>query len=260
LESDLLIVVTALFVGLLVGLTGIGGGVIMTPFLILLDVRPIVAVGTSLVQMPITKLFGTWQHHQQGSVDWRLVFPLAIGSIPGALLGVGLLVVLDRQFNISVDDLISRLLGGILVLVALLLIFRHRLRSRADLSSKTSVLPELIRGRPYILPFLGFGIGLLVGLSSVGSGSILIAILSLLFRMSMPRLVGTDIAHSILVTGAAGAAHIGAGNVDFGLAGLILLGSIPGVILGSRLTIRVPENALRAAVSVMLLVVGLSLL
>ena len=260
MESEPLIVAAALFVGFLVGLTGIGGGVIMTPFLILLDVRPVIAVGTSLVQMPITKLFGTWQHHQQRSVDWHLVFPLALGSVPGALIGVGLLVLLERQLNISIDDLISQLLGGVLVLVALLLIFRHRWSSRVKLSSKSSLLPEIVRARPFLLPVLGFGIGILVGISSVGSGSILIALLSLLFRMPMPRLVGTDIAHALLVTGAAGAAHLGAGHVDFGLAGLILLGSIPGVILGSRLTVRVPENGLRAAVSVLLLVVGLSLL
>ena len=232
----------------------------MTPFLILIGIRPTVAVGTDLFQMMFTKSFGAWQHHKQGSVDYKLVLWLALGSLPGALAGVVLLVVLRDQFNVSTDFLLTRLLGVVLTIVGLALLFRLILL-RKFAHRQISWEGQQMKGRRAVaISGLGAIVGLLVGLTSVGSGTLFIVILTILFPMAMRTIVGTDVAHSAIITAGAGVLHMAVGNVDLILAANILAGSIPGVLVGSRLTARVPEKALRGAVAIVLMGVGLNLL
>ena len=232
----------------------------MTPFLILVGVRPSVAVGTDLFQMMFTKSFGAWQHHKQGSVDYKLVMWLALGSLPGALAGVLLLVVLRDHFNVSTDVLLTRLLGGVLTIVGLALLFRLVLMRRFA-HRQISWDGQSLKGRRAIaITALGAIVGMLVGLTSVGSGTLFIVMLTILFPMAMRTIVGTDVAHSAIITAGAGLLHMAVGNVDLVLAANILAGSIPGVLVGSRLTVNVPERALRGVVAVVLMGVGLNLL
>ncbi len=260
MEIQPLIVFAGLFIGVLVGLTGMGGGALMTPFLILVGVRPSVAVGTDLFQMMFTKSFGAWQHHRQGAVDYRLVVWLALGSLPGALSGVMLLVVLRDHFNVSTDVLLTRLLGVVLTIVGLALIFRLVLIKRFAHRQLSWEGQSLRGGKTLGIAALGFCVGLLVGLTSVGSGTLFIVLLTVLFPMSMRTIVGTDVAHSALITAGAGVLHMAVGNVDLALAANILIGSVPGVLVGSRLTVNVPERALRGVVAIVLMGVGLNLL
>ena len=232
----------------------------MTPFLIIVGVRPSVAVGTDLFQMMFTKSLGAWQHHKQGSVDYKLVLWLAMGSLPGALAGVVLLVVLRDHFNVSTDLLLTRLLGGVLILVGLALALRLVL-ARRFARSQAAWDGRPLRGRKAIvISVLGALVGLLVGLTSVGSGTLFIVMLTILFPMAMRTIVGTDVAHSAIITAGAGVLHMAVGNVDLVLAANILAGSVPGVLVGSRLTVHVPERPLRGVVAVVLMGVGLNLL
>ena len=260
MELQPIIISAGLVIGVLIGLTGMGGGALMTPFLILMGVRPIVAVGTDLFQMMFTKSFGAWQHHRQGTVNYRLVWPLILGSLPGALLGVVLLVVLRDNFGVSMDLFLTRLLGGVLTLVGIALLLRLFLRRWYSRRLQSWEGLSLDRRGSLLLTGLGAAVGLLVGLTSVGSGTLFIVILTVLFRISMRTIVGTDVAHSAILTAGAGLMHLGFGNVDLVLAANILVGSIPGVIVGSRLTVQVPERGLRAVVAFALTVVGLKLL
>ena len=260
MEFQPIIISAGLAIGILIGLTGMGGGALMTPFLILLGVRPSLAVGTDLFQMMFTKSFGAWQHHRQGTVNYRLVLPLILGSLPGALLGVALLVILRDHVGISMDAFVTRLLGGVLTLVGIALLLRLFLLRR--LSRRQGSWEGLsLDGRgKFLLTGMGALVGVLVGLTSVGSGTLFIVILTILFPISMRTIVGTDVAHSAILTAGAGLMHLGFGNVDLVLAANILVGSIPGVLVGSRLTVQVPERGLRALVAVVLMGVGLKLL
>ena len=232
----------------------------MTPFLIIIGVRPSVAVGTDLFQMMFTKSFGAWQHHKQGSVDYKLVLWLAMGSLPGALAGVVLLVVLRDHFNVSTDLLLTRLLGGVLILVGLALALRLVLARRFAQSQAAWDGRQLRGRRAIVISVLGALVGLIVGLTSVGSGTLFIVMLTILFPMAMRTIVGTDVAHSAIITAGAGVLHMAVGNVDLVLAANILAGSVPGVLVGSRLTVHVPERPLRGVVAVVLMGVGLNLL
>ena len=199
MELQPVIISAGLVIGVLIGLTGMGGGALMTPFLILMGVRPSVAVGTDLFQMMFTKSFGAWQHHRQGAVSYRVVLPLIMGSLPGALLGVVALKFLGDHSGVEIDVFLTRLLGGVLtltgVLLTLRLLFRGWISQRMD--SWGGLTPS---GRGLIvLVGLGAVIGALVGLTSVGSGTLFIVMLTTLMRMTMRNVVGTDVAHSAIL-------------------------------------------------------------
>ncbi len=201
MELQPIIISAGLAIGVLIGFTGMGGGgALMTPFLILTRVRPSVAVGTDFPQMMFTKFFGTWQHHHWGSVNYRLVLPIISGSLQGAFLGVVLLVVLRDNLGVSMDVFLTGVLGGILTLVGIVLLFRlllrrwlpHRLESWEGLSldGKGSLL----------LTGLGVSVGLVMGITSVGYGTLLIVILTVLFRVFMRTIMGTNVPHSAIFT------------------------------------------------------------
>lgn len=258
---DIGIVAAGFVVGTLIGLTGMGGGALMAPFLILVvGVRPVVAVGTDLVYSAVTKAFGAWQHLSLRTVDVRLALFFALGSVPGALVGVRIIALVKEAHGAGVDEFIVKLMGVALLLASASIVLKMVLGHRLSVAPTASNAPlELSWRRKVATVLVGAVIGVLVGLTSVGSGSLVAVVLLLFYGMSASRMVGTDIFNALLLTTAAGLAHLQAGDVNLGLAGNILIGSVPGVILGSRLNVRVPERALRVVVAVVLLIVGLKL-
>lgn len=246
-------------VGFLVGLTGIGGGSLMTPLLILVGgIRPLVAVGTDLAFAAITKAFGAMVHFRQRTVDVGIAWHLGIGSVPAALAGVALIFWMKGGAqNGAVDQFITRVLGVALVLVALNLLVAPFYRK--ELSGARGSFPPGWQKPLTVLA--GVGIGFLVGLTSVGAGSLIAAVLLILYpRLPLSRIVGTDIFHATFLGVAAGLAHFGMGSVDLMVLGGLLMGSIPGVWCGSRLAATVPDKILRPILATVLLGVAYKLL
>jgi uncharacterized membrane protein YfcA len=242
-------------VGLLVGLTGMEGGVVMTPLLILgLGLPPTTAVGTDLAYAALTKLTGAWQHWRQGTVDFRVVRDLALGSLPASLAAIGLLTWLRRRDAGLADVWLERTIGLALILAALLMLQRVFL---GDAHMSPAGAPIHRRAGVIAIGALG---GFLVGLTSVGSGSLILALLMLIAPLSAERLVGTDIAHATLLVGTAALADFYLGHVDLALTGQLLIGSVPGVLLGSRLMLRVSRRALQVGLAGLLMVSAVQLL
>lgn len=242
-----------LVVGLLIGMTGMGGGLVMTPMLIFLfGVSPTVAIGTDLVYMSITKMAGAWQHMRQKTVDFVAVKHLSYGSVPGALLGVWVLSHIQQSLGASANLFVGKLLGLSYLLIACVMVWR--------IAAGKKKIREGRRPAPYKLVFLGLIGGFLVGLTSVGSGTLFMAVLVMIYPVATAKLVGTDIMQAVLVTGVAGVAHFAAGTVNLALVGSLLVGSIPGILLGSRLTTKLPDMAIRAGLVLMLFLSGLKLL
>lgn len=247
-------------VGVVVGLTGIGGGALMTPLLVLVfGVAPQTAVGTDLLFACITKVFGVIIHGRRGTVDWQIVTRLAAGSLPMALVTVLLLGWLNTGQIRS--GLIVHALGVVLLLTASGLVMRGHLHKLGK--GLRSRAPERFkRAQPALTILAGAIVGCLVALTSVGAGALGTVMLVYLYpyRLTASKLVGTDLAHAIPLTLMAGAGHLMLGNVEFGLLGSLLLGSIPGILLGSTFSTRVPDGIVRGAVAVVLLLVAGKLL
>lgn len=254
---DPLYSVAGVLVGLLVGLTGVGGGSLMTPILVLFfGFHPATAVGTDLLYASATKVVGTGVHGWRGSVDWRVVRRLATGSLPATLLTLALLSQIGVR-SAGVDHAISVALGFALVLTGAATFFRARIV--AWLQSRFTILSEARIARLTIL--LGAVLGLLVTLTSVGAGALgMTALLVLYPRAPIARLVGSDIAHAVPLTLVAGLGHLALGSVNGSLLVSLLLGSVPGVIVGSLLATRVSERVLAPILAATLVVVGAKLL
>jgi uncharacterized membrane protein YfcA len=239
-------------VGTLVGMTGVGGGALMTPLLMLLfGISPSVAVGTDLLHAALTKSAGTVVHARHGSGDWATAARLASGSLPAAAITVFLLSRWDVH-SPAMSGLISTVLGGALLVTAVALLFRRRLLVWA--SSGRTV--RLRQGTPALF-VTGAVLGVVVSLTSVGAGALGVTAL-LLLRPHLPavRMVGTDIAHAAPLALVAGLGHWHLGSVDWALLGSLLLGSLPGIWLGSRLANKVPEAVLRPALATLLVIIG----
>jgi uncharacterized protein len=244
-------------IGMLVGLTGVGGGSLMTPLLILVfGIHPAVAVGTDLLQVSITKAAGTMVHGFRRTVDWRIVGTLAFGSIPATLLTLVILSQVDLRHT-AAQGIINQILGFSLVLTAAALWMRTWLVKRC-----ARWVDEMSRRRKMVLTIIaGALVGFLVTVTSVGAGAIGTTVLIILYpRISMPRLVGSDIAHAVPLTFLAGIGHWMLGSIDWSLLGLLLSGSIPGIIIGSYLSTRIPDFALRYALAVTVAIVGTRML
>jgi uncharacterized membrane protein YfcA len=261
-------VVPALFgllVGFLVGLTGVGGGSLMTPFLVLtMGVPAPTAVGTDLVYATVTKVVGSVQHYRQQSVNVQVAVFLGLGSIPASLLGVATLEWIKASYDEeAVRSIMVTIIAATLVLVGASLIYRtFFMRDRAESSNRpkwNGKSPMSLKRRLFTVLFGAMG-GYLVGLTSIGSGSIMAIILLLLYPLAPAVVVGTDIAHATVLSLVTGLAHASQGNVDWGLAGTLLLGSVPGVLVGSRLAPYIPGKPLRVILAVMLIFVGARLL
>jgi uncharacterized protein len=252
--------VLGLAVGFLIGLTGMGGGAMMTPLLLWTGwAAPTVAVGTDLVWNALTKTVGAVVHYRHKNVNLRLVWKLATGSVPGALVGLYLLDLLKRSAGVQyVDHLIVRLLGGTLMLVAIGIVFKGYLREWLPGAAERSATDETLKG--WHVPLLGFVVGVLVSFTSVGSGSLIVTTLLLMFPGErLNRLVGSDVFHGVLIVGVAALGHWHLGDVNLPLVSGMLLGSVPGVWLGSFIASRIPEGTLRPAVATLLFVTGVKL-
>ncbi len=240
-------------VGLLVGLTGVGGGSLMTPLLVLLfGIHPATAVGTDLLYAAITKSGGTFVHHWNKAVDWQVTGRLALGSVPATALTIFGLSALDAHAG-NVSGLISTTLGGALILTAITLIFR-----RFILESFAKRVGELSPRLTLNLTIAtGAVLGVLVSLSSVGAGALGVTALLMLYpRLPVVRIVGSDIAHAVPLTLCAGIGHWALGDVDMALLLSLILGSLPGIAIGSHLASRIPEKVLRIVLASTLVVVG----
>lgn len=245
---DPIYILFGLGVGILVGLTGIGGGSLMTPLLILVGgVSPAVAIGTDLAYGAITKTVGGWRHLRLGTVDLGVSKWMAVGSVPGSLVGVALSTAIDVKMLLAV-------VAVALSIAALAILGRSFVRAPKE---QESVAMET-RHR---LSAVGIGLvlGTLVGMTSVGSGALIGPILILLFRLTPHRVVGTDVFHAAILLWTAGIAHGVVGNVDYVLTATILIGSLPGVWLGTALLPRVPAAGLRPLLGCVLLAAALGI-
>jgi uncharacterized protein len=242
---DPLVVLFGLGVGILIGLTGIGGGSLMTPLLILVvGVQPVVAIGTDLAYGAITKTVGGFKHLRSGTVDLGVSKWMAFGSVPGSVAGVFLLERLDLDVSVVLTLVaVALMIVSFAVLGRALFVLAPRERAEVPLDARTKATAVAIGGV----------LGVVLGLTSVGSGALIGPALILLFRLTPRRVVGTDVFHAAIMLWAAGLAHWIGGNVDFALMGTILLGSIPGVWIGSSLIGRVPAAALRPVLGCVLL-------
>jgi uncharacterized membrane protein YfcA len=249
--------VTGLLIGFLVGLTGMGGGALMTPILIFVfGFKPTLAIGTDITYAAVTKWFGAWRHWRQGSVDLPLVFYLALGSVPSTLLGVGLIHLLKDAYGERLDSLLYRLIGTALVAVGVTLIVRSVIRADEAHRRENIALP--LR-RKVLTIALGAATGFVVGLTSVGSGTFLAMFLLVAYPLATSRVVGTDVFHAAILLGAAAIAQASIGNVDAWMVLALLLGSIPGVVAGSALTIHTPNRLLRICLALVLLLSGIAM-
>lgn len=253
---DFKVSILGLIVGFLVGVTGTGGGALLTPLLIVLGwAPPMMAVGTDLVWSTITKTAGAFVHWRQQTVDFTIVKRLALGSIPGALVGLALLAHLQAKGGYSSNRLVLRMLGVALVAVALSMFWRCFRKP-----GKTH-LEEDARWLAWLTTLAGLVVGFLVSITSVGSGSLIIAALVILYRDTpLRRIVGSDIVHALMLVGVAAVGHLGIGTINLPLLKALLIGSIPGVWLGSRMTALVPEKTLRPVLGTTLLLLGYKLL
>lgn len=250
-------IASGLGVGFLVGLTGVGGGSLMTPLLVFLfNFAPTTAVGTDLLFAAITKAGGVWVHHgKHRSVHWKVVGLLGSGSIPMALATIFVLKQVESKEAIT--SVMTHSLGVALILTALALVFRNRLM-KASLESDSHHAGRFDRWQAPTTILTGMVLGVLVTLSSIGAGALgTVALVFLYPRMPTVRIVGTDLAHAIPLTAVAGLGHLHMGNVDGQLLMSLLIGSLPGIWMGSHLSARVPEYVLRPVLASMLMLIGI---
>lgn len=243
-------------VGLLVGLTGVGGGSLMTPLLILLfGIHPATAVGTDLLYAAVTKSAGSVVHGLNGTVDWRIVRRLAVGSVPMTIVTIAALSYLDINGPIA-REVIGSVLAFALVLTALTLVFREKIIARCG--PLLGTLPaERTAGLTVIV---GGVLGMLVSISSVGAGAIGVTALILLYpKLPTKRIVGSDIVHAVPLTLVAGIGHWFLGSIDWQVFTALIFGSVPGILIGSYAAARFPETALRLMLAVTLLAVATKL-
>ncbi len=239
-------------VGVLVGLTGVGGGSLMTPLLVLaFGIHPALAVGTDLIYAAVTKSAGTLVHGLSDTVDWRITTRLAAGSVPATIVTIYCLSLLGGGKESSA--VITTVLGVALILTSISLVFRAKLVSLAE-ARFGEISPERVRGLTILT---GVVLGVLVSLSSVGAGALGVTALILLYpKLPIARIVGSDIAHAVPLTLIAGTGHWLIGSIDWSMLASLLVGSLPGIVIGSLLSTRVPEKVLRGVLAATLALVG----
>lgn len=258
MHQILLIAAIGLVVGIMVGLTGIGGGALLVPLLVIVvRISPLVAVGTGTLFVTATKIGAAWQYYRRDLVEMRLVGRLAFGSIPGALLGVGLLAILRAHLGDSVNALLKIMIGVLLIVTPSIAVLKSYLEKKGKKSFRDR-LPSYITATNGAV-IVGFVGGFLVGMTSMGSGSIIMTLLLLFYSRPTAQLVGTDIAHAVILGAVAGAGHLVLGTINFRLLGMLLLGSIPGAWLAARLAPSVGTIWLRRLLFSALVVAGVSM-
>jgi len=243
--------VTGFGVGILVGMTGMGGGSLMTPILILLfGFDPKMAVGTDILHGAVFKSFGAVRHRMLGTVHARLALWMLLGSAPMSLVGVQI----ASGFSDGADSVMGKIVGAALILGGLGFVAKTFLTGRADDA------PFLLASRDKLIALaIGAACGFVVGLTSVGSGTFFGLAMLLIYPLTARKIVGTDVFHAAALLWVAGASHLAHGNVDLPAMGWLLVGSIPGVLLGSQMSIRIPDTALRIGFAVVLILSGIKL-
>jgi uncharacterized membrane protein YfcA len=255
---DPLLIFFGLGIGVLVGMTGMGGGSLMTPLLILvIGTAPVTAVGSDIAYAAVTKTVGGWRHLRLKSVNVSLALWLALGSVPAAIAGVWVIEYLHDHYGNSLDDTVLTMLAVALVVVGTIVLVRSLFLSRMVDGERESFVLE--RWHKAAATVIGATTGFVIGLTSAGSGTLIAVFLIVLYRMAPRQVVGTDVFHAAILLWAAGIAHVVGGNVDFALVGSILIGSIPGVWVGSHLTTRMPTGLLRVGLGVVLIASSLAL-
>jgi uncharacterized membrane protein YfcA len=253
---DPAIVLFGLGIGVLVGMTGMGGGSLMTPLLILIfGISPTTAIGTDIFYAAVTKTVGGWRHLKMKTVNMDLVKWLALGSVPSAVAGVALVSWLQTQVGEArLEELVYAVLGGTLLMVGVITLARALiLRNLIDERDRF----EVERRHKVAAIVIGATTGFVIGITSAGSGTVIAILLIAVYRLAPKRVVGTDVFHAAILLWAAGIAHWVGGNVDFVLAGNILIGSIPGVVIGASLSDRAPQGFLRTALGLVLIGSGI---
>jgi len=241
-------------VGVLIGMSGVGGGVLLLPVLIFgLRVPAIVAVGSDALFNFFTKIPASLMHLKKGTVRRKVVLALATGSVPGSICGVNLLMYIRHLYGDGVNNFIKSAVGILLIVIPLLLLFQKRIEE------KISHRPPTMKGFAG-MALIGLLAGFLVGMTSVGSGSIIMMLLLLFYSFAPKVNVGTDIVHAVILTGVTGLLHFRLGNVDPTLVVTLLIGSIPGGLVGSHLATRVPMLWLRRILCTLLLITGARML
>jgi len=254
MELVALKILVGFVVGVLIGMSGVGGGVLLLPVLIFgLRVPAIVAVGSDALFNFFTKVPASLMHLKKGTVRRTVVLALAAGSVPGSIIGVNLLMYIRHLYGDGVNNFIKSAVGILLIVIPTLMLFQRRIEERI------ANRPPTMKGLAGIAA-IGLLAGFLVGMTSVGSGSIIMMLL-LLFYSFPPKInVGTDIVHAVILTGVTGFMHLRLGNVDPGLVLTLLVGSIPGGLLGSHLATRLPMPWLRRILCTLLLITGARML
>ena len=249
---------TGLFIGVLVGMTGMGGGSLMTPLLILLfGFKPTLAVGTDILHGAVFKTFGAVRHRKLGTVHARMTAWMFVASAPFSLAGVELAEWLERRYGDGIESMSARVIGAALILGGL----GFFAKTFVTRGVRPSDAPFLLARRDRVISLaLGASGGFIVGLTSVGSGTFFGLVMLLVFPLTAAKIVGTDIFHAAALLWVAGISHLFHGNVDLGAMAWLLLGSIPGVLAGSQVTVRMPDRALRIALATVLTASGIKLL
>ncbi len=260
-------ILAGVLVGFCVGITGVGGGSLMTPILIVLfRIEPHIAIGTDLLYAAISKFCGSLVHAQKLNIVWPIVIWLALGSIPASIITHGLADTYLSQ-SASYKVLLTSVLGFMLTLTGISIVFRRQIesffhRKQHHIQAPTEMTPQLSipltgRRKRYVL-LMGVVLGVFVTLSSVGAGAFGIMALILMFpQLPMIRIIGSDVVHAVILTAVAGLAHMSSGNVDFHLLGWLLLGSIPAIIVGTLISSRLPEQLIRRILGITLFALGI---
>jgi uncharacterized protein len=253
---DPAIIFFGLGIGVLVGMTGMGGGSLMTPLLILIfGIQPTTAIGTDIFYSAVTKTVGGWRHLRMQTVNMELVKWLALGSVPAAVGGVAIVSVIERQIGEDrLDSLVYAVLGGTLLMVGIITLARALiLRNLVDERDRF----EVERRHKVAAVLIGATTGFVIGITSAGSGTVIAILLIAVYRLAPKKVVGTDVFHAAVLLWAAGIAHWIGGNVDFVLAANILIGSVPGVVIGAALSGKAPTGFIRTALGVVLVGSGI---
>jgi uncharacterized membrane protein YfcA len=253
---DPAIVIFGFGIGAMVGMTGMGGGTLMTPLLIFFfGIKPVTAIGTDIFYAAVTKTVGGWRHLRMGTVNMGLALWLAAGSVPAAVTGVWAITVLQSKVGEErLDSIVYALLGGTLLMDGIITLARALILSKL-VEERDDF--ELKRRHKVAAVAIGATTGFVIGITSAGSGTVIAILLIAVYRLMPRKVVGTDVFHAAILLWAAGIAHWVGGNVDFMLAGNILLGSVPGVIVGAHFAARAPLGFLRTALGVVLIASGL---
>jgi len=274
---DYRISIVGLFIGFLVGLTGMGGGSLLAPIMILVfRIPPVWAVGTDIAYSTVTKALGSVVHIRQKNVNFKVALWLACGSVPATFLSVSLVQYIRKHYGTVVNGIILHTLGFTLLLVAVLLVLKplimHRLdqkrietqkqaasKCEMDLTKRSNHWEKWYR--PLVTALVGAFVGFLVGLTSVGSGTLIIVSMAFLFpRLTAKELVGTDIFQAFMLLAAGAIAYLSAGTINWPIVGMLLIGSLPGVFLGSKLSKFIPDRYLRPVLATVLAISGWKLI